>query len=239
MVVLALWRVNPISPQPELPRNSGNGGFPFPLGCSCLLAGLDSYLRSSCHSVRLFLTGNVPHRHDPLTHYSLSRYSPGTSSCGTSCVRTSPSSASRASSTPFTASASNAFPSSSNSSTLSESAPWMLDNPCKSPDCSPDRAPSPSSANATVSTLWLFPRTCLLSAPAVFPPVVFLPPIFVFTSAFFGAAFFFANFFLGVTLFLIGTTFLPAVLFDFVCFFLAFFLVAIRAVYHRLVIPSV
>ena len=31
-------------------------------------------------------TGNVPHRHDPLTHYFLSRYSPGTSSCGTSCV---------------------------------------------------------------------------------------------------------------------------------------------------------
>src|SRR5712692_8514823 len=131
------------------------------------------------------------------------------------------------------------FPSSSNSSTLSESAPWMLDNPCKSPDCSPDRAPRPSSANATVSTLWLFPRTCFLSAPAVFPPVVFLPPIFVFTSAFFGAAFFFANFFLGVALFLIGTTFLPAVLFDFVRFFLVFFLVAMRAVYHRLVIPSV
>jgi len=32
---------------------------------------------------------------------------------------------------------------------------------------------------------------------------------------------------------------LPAVLFDFVCFFLVFFLVAIRAVYHRLVIPTV
>src|SRR5712692_1633750 len=190
---------------------------------------------SSTHDSGSTCTG----MHDPLTHYPLSRYSPGTSSCGTSCVRTSPSSASRASSTPFTASASNAFPSSSNSSTLSESALWTLDNPCKSPDCSPDRAPSPSSANATVPTLWLFPRTCLLSAPAVFPPVVFLPPIFVFTSAFFGAAFFFANFFLGVTLFLIGTTFLPAVLFDFVCFFLAFFLVAIRAVYHRLVIPSV
>src|SRR5713226_9805900 len=109
MVVLALWRVNPISPQPELSRNSGNGGFRFPLGCSCLLAGLDSYLRSPYHSVRLFLTGNVPHRLDPLTHYSLSRYSPGTSSCGTSCVRTSLSSVSSASSTPFTTSASNAF----------------------------------------------------------------------------------------------------------------------------------
>jgi hypothetical protein len=28
-------------------------------------------------------------------------------------------------------------------------------------------------------------------------------------------------------------TFLPAALFDFVCFFLVFFLAAIRAVYHR------
>src|SRR6266446_3557525 len=188
-------------------------------------------LTSQQHGLQDAFTGNLPHRHDPLTHYFLSRYSPGTSSCGTSCVRTSPASASSASSTPFTTSASNAFPSSSNSSTLSESAPWTLDNPCKSPDCSPDRAPSPSSANATVSTLWLFPRTCFLSSPAVFPPVVFLPPAFVFTSAFFGAAFFFANFFLGVTPFLasffstaffIGATFLPAVLIDFACFFLVF-----------------
>src|SRR5712664_1004307 len=204
MVVLALWRANPISPQPELSRNSGNGGFRFPLGCSCLLAGLDSYLRSLYHSVRLFLTGNVPHRRDPFTHYSLSRYSPGTSSCGTSCVRTSISSASPASSTPFTTSASNAFPSSSNSSTLSESAPSTLDNPCKSPDCSPECGPSPSSPNATVSTLWLFSLTCFLRSTAVFRLVVFLPRAFVFTSAFFGAAFFSANFFLGVTLILVG-----------------------------------
>src|SRR5258708_19863108 len=91
------------------------------------------------------------------------------------------------------------------------------------------------------------PNSVCGGAPAVFPPVVFLPPAFVFTSAFLGAAFFFANFFLGVTLFLvsffltaflIGATFLPAVLIDFACFFLVFFLVAIRAVYHRLVIPS-
>jgi hypothetical protein len=101
----------------------------------------------------------------------------------------------------------------------------------------------PEDINASVSTLWLSPRICFLSAPVVFPPVVLLPPVFVFTSAFFGAAFFFGNFFLGVTLFLaaffIGATFLPAVLFDFVCSFLVFLLVAIRAVYHRLVIPSV
>src|SRR6266403_2076251 len=57
----------------------------------------------------------VPHPHDPLTHF-LARYSPGTSSCDTSCVRTSPLVRSPASSTPFTTSASNAFPSSSNSS---------------------------------------------------------------------------------------------------------------------------
>src|SRR5258708_5404071 len=163
-------------------------------------------------------------------HYSsLSRSSPGTSSCGTSCVRTSPSSEPSASSTPFTTSASNAFPCSSNSSTLSESAPWTLDNPCKSPDCSPARTPSLSNGNDTVSTLWLLPRTCSLSAPAVF------------TCAFFGAAFVFANFFLGVTLllnsflliaFFIGATSFPRLLCEFVCFFLAFSLVAIRAVYH-------
>src|SRR5229473_8083651 len=173
----------------------------------------------------------VPHPHDPLTHF-LARYSPGTSSCDTSCVRTSPLVRSPASSTPFTTSASNAFPSSSNSSTLSESAPWTLDNPCKSPDCSPDRPPSPSGANATASTLWLFPRTCFLSAPAVFPPVVFLPPTFVFSSPFFGAAFFLgvviflASFFLNaffLTAFFIGATFLPAVLIDFACFFLVLF----------------
>src|SRR6266481_5469074 len=180
-----------------------------------------------------------------LAHYScLSRYSPGTPSCGTSCVRTSPSSESSASSTPFTTSASNAFPCSSNSSTLSESAPWTLDNPCKSPDCSPVRTPSLSNGNDTVSTLWLFPRTCSLNTPLVFPPVVLLPPTFVFAADLFGVAFCFANFFLGVTLFIanlfltaffIGATFLPAVLFDSGCFFLVFFLVAMREVYHRLV----
>src|ERR1019366_9304739 len=101
--------------------------------------------------------------------------------------------------------------------------------PCKSPDCTPARDPGPSGASATVSTLWLFLRTCLLSAPTVFPPVVFLPPAFVFTIAFIGAAFFFANFLLGATVFsaslfsiafFIEVTCLPAVLFDFVCFLL-------------------
>src|SRR5882724_3848360 len=166
-------------------------------------------------------------------HYFLSRYSPGTSSCGTSCVRTSASSASPASSTPFTASASKVFPSSSNSSTLSESAPWTLDNPCKSPDCSPDRAIAPSSALASVSTRRLFLRTCFLTPATVLSTAVFLAPTFVFASILFGAAFFFAMFFLEGTLFdfFIGATLLPA---D--CLFLVFSLVAIHAVYHRPVI---
>src|SRR6202521_3088886 len=182
-----------------------------------------------------------------MIRYFLCRYSPGTSSCGTSCVRTSPSSASPASCTPFTASASNAFPSSSNSSTLSESAPSMLDNPCKSPDCPPERAASPSGANATVSTVWLFPRTRFLAAREVFRPAVFLAPTFVFAPAFLGEAFFAVNFFLrappffasfSLSALLSGFAFLSATPCDFACFFLGFFLAAIRAVYHRSAIPS-
>src|SRR6185312_1701663 len=53
---------------------------------------------------------------------SLSRYSAGTSSSGISCVITSATSGSLAFSTPYMAFASNALPSSANSSTLSESA---------------------------------------------------------------------------------------------------------------------
>src|SRR5713226_565651 len=161
-------------------------------------------------------------------HLSLSRYSPGTSSWGTSWVWTSFPLASPASCTPFTASASNAFPSSSNSSTLSESAASRLDNPCKSPDCPLERGPNPSGANATVSTVGLFPRTGFLAARAVFRTAVFLAPAFVFAPAFFGAAFF-ASF--ALSAFLTGFTFLPAVLL--VCFFLVFFLATIGAVYHR------
>jgi hypothetical protein len=87
-----------------------------------------------------------------------------------------------------------------------------------------------------------------ISAPAVFPLVILLLPTFVFISPLFGTAFFFANFIVGITLFFvsffltayfIGASFSPTVLFDFVCFFLVFFFVAIRAVYHRLVIPSI
>jgi hypothetical protein len=104
---------------------------------------------------------------------SLSRYSPGTSSSGTSWVWTSFSSASSASSTPFTTSASNAFPSSSNSSTLSESAPSRLDNPCRPPDWPAAGAGSRSREKAR-------PRVCLpfragfLAARNFFAAVVFL-----------------------------------------------------------------
>src|SRR5882724_4875452 len=176
---------------------------------------------------------------EPLAHYSLSRYSPGTSFCGTSCVLTSFWSMSPACSTPATASASNAFPSSINSDTLSESAPSMFDNPCKSPDCAPDVSLRASGANASVSTLW--PRPRVLSAVGVLAPIVFRPRAFVFTAFFFKAGFFFANFFLEVPLFLTrffltvffsGFPFFPADPLGFVSFFLVLFL-AMRAVYHR------
>src|SRR5712664_3848678 len=144
--------------------------------------------------------------------YFSPRYSSGTSSSGTSWVFTSPSSASPASSTPLTSSASNAFPSSSNSSTLSEPAPAIPDNPCRSPDCPPDRAPRPLGSNTTLPIFSLFPRTFF-----------FLRAAFFRKGFLFGAIFFFAGFFL-------GAAFLPAAfLFAFSLFL---FLVAIRGVYH-------
>jgi hypothetical protein len=105
-----------------------------------------------------------------------------------------------------------------------------LDNPCKSPDCPLERDTGPSWENATESTPWLFLRTCFLGAAIVFPPIVFLPTALVSPPPFVELLFF-AIFFL--TMFFIGVTLLPAVLFTFVCFFLSFFRVAIRAVYHR------
>lgn len=65
-------------------------------------------------------------------------------------------------------------PSSSNSSTLSESAPWTLDDPSRSRDW-PEPAPDPSRENATVSTLSLLALTRFLSAAAIFAPTVFWP----------------------------------------------------------------
>src|SRR5580692_7569813 len=58
---------------------------------------------------------------------------------------------------PLMTSASNAFPSSSNSSTLSESAPWRSDKPCRSPDCPPEREPKPAGSNTTLSVRSLLP----------------------------------------------------------------------------------
>ena len=108
----------------------------------------------------------------------------------------------------------------------------MLDNPCKSPDC-PPLALCPSSANASVSTLWLLSRACVLRGAGVFALVVFLPWVFVvFTAAFFNAGFCFANFFFGVPLFLarffltvlfIGFLFFPADPFSVVRFLLVLF----------------
>jgi len=108
----------------------------------------------------------------------------------------------------LTASASNAFPSSSNSSILSESAPATPDNPCKSPDCSPERRFIRSLGNAGAVASFFF-RVLFLGARV----------------AFFGATAFFRvfalpldSFFLAV--FFAGVIFLRAVDFDFVCFFL-------------------
>jgi hypothetical protein len=116
---------------------------------------------------------------------------------------------------------------------LSESAPSMLDNPCKSPDCPPDLSVSVSGANASVSTLWLFPRTRVLGAIGVLAPAVLWPRAFVFSAAFFKAGFFFANFFFGLPLFLArffltvffsGFPFFPANPFGFVSFLFSFVL---------------
>src|SRR5258708_2560726 len=162
--------------------------------------------------------------------YSSSKYSSGTSSAGTSRVCTSRSSEFVACSTPATTSASNAFPSSSNSSTLSESAPSAFERPCKSPDWRPERVSSWSGKNASVSTLRVLWRICFFGAFTFFAAIFFLLPAFAFAVFFFGDAFFFfAAFFLSVFL---RVVFLLAVLFDLVGLFLDFFLAAIGAVYH-------
>ena len=73
-------------------------------------------------------------------------------------------------------------------------------------------------------------RGFFLGAAAFFRAVVALPAPFLF-AVFFAGAFFFASFFL-------ASFFFGAAFFGFACFFLGFFLVAIRAVYHRRVIPG-
>src|SRR5579872_1560842 len=105
--------------------------------------------------------------------------------------------------------ASKEFPSSSNSSTLSESELWILDSPCRSPDCSsyPARVRRSSTDDR---------------------PIVFLPGAVFFRIAFFfGAAFFVAFDFFAATRFTL-VVFLRVETFGRV-FFLAFLT---SAVYH-------
>ena len=115
---------------------------------------------------------------------------------------------------PCNTSASKAFPSSSNSSTLSELAVGRLDNPCKSPDCSPRRLRGFPDRSATVSTPW----------PLVGTRFLFGDVFFIATEDFLEAACF-------------GAIFLAAAFFRFVCLFLF----GMLSVYHRfsLLIPGV
>src|SRR6185503_843469 len=138
------------------------------------------------------------------TDYSLSRYSRGTSSTSTSCVRTSLGSSLSAFSTPATTAASNALPSSSNSTTLSESAVSRLDKPCKSPDCPPSLAVGPFAGNPTVSAGSLVSR--MVSRRVIFN---FLPATFLCAAL--TAGFFFEIFPLRAIFFL-PATFLCAAL---------------------------
>src|SRR4029077_6341218 len=122
-----------------------------------------------------------------------------------------PWSASGTLSTPCTTSASKALPSSSNSSTLSESASAELERPCKLPDWPPDLGPNPLGSNFTGASARLLPR-----ALRFFGAGFFLGAAFLGAAAFFITAFFFGAFF-GLALIF--------------CF--CFFLCAICAVYHR------
>jgi len=89
--------------------------------------------------------------------------------------------------------------------------------------------------------VWLLGRGRLPVALIALAAGFFVPTffIFIFTAGLFRDTFFFANF-LGVGLFLasffldlfFAVALRTAVLFDFVCFFLGFFLAGINAVYH-------
>ncbi len=156
----------------------------------------------------------------PKSYQSLSRYSSGTSSSGTSCVWTSRFLSSSARSTPPTTPASNAFPSSSNSPTLSESALSSSRNPCKSPDCPAERGPV-SSSNAALCRAFLrrVPSRCEeLAVPSA---LLALDGAFFLAVSFFEAPLFDTR--------RVVVTFLLEVRLDFIAF-LPFFLVAIFAV---------
>ena len=140
----------------------------------------------------------------------------------------------------MTASASKAFPSSINSSTLSESARSMFDSPCKSPDCPADSEVISRDANESAFKFELVRGARFLDKPTVFAPADFLEALLAgeadlfnltfFAVVFLEVVFFAAGFF--PTAFRIGFPFFAAVLACLV-FFLDLFLAAINAVYHR------
>ena len=115
---------------------------------------------------------------------------------------------------PRIASASRAFPSSSNSSTLSELAVGRLDSPCKSPDCPSCRFRGSSDGKGTVSTTKPVLATLLRFAENSF----FLAKEYCLEAALFRATFLFG------VIFFLGTAF-----FRFVCLFLF----GMRSVYPR------
>jgi hypothetical protein len=151
----------------------------------------------------------------------LSKYSSGTSSSGTSWVRTSSVSSSSAASTPATAPASKTLPSSTNSSTLSESACSAWDRPSKSPVCRSEAAPSlaPDDANRCAP-----PRRAFGLRVGVIFVELFLVD-FLFFAVFAEPCDFFWRADFSVR-FLVPS-------FDVVRLLLIFFFLAIAAVYHH------
>src|SRR5580698_1434036 len=101
----------------------------------------------------------------------------------------------------MTASASNAFPSSSNSSILSESAPSRRDKPCRSPDCSPEEDRRRGSLTYATGSGRCVRSPASLAAVAVLFMLDFLGAPLALNPDFFGADFFGAAFFAGLAFF--------------------------------------
>lgn len=104
------------------------------------------------------------------------------------------------------ASASKAFPSSSNSSTLSELAVGRSDKPCKSPDCPScccRGSEDENGTNGTVSTTKPVLATLLLFAENLF----FLPGKDCLEAALFRTGFFFGLIFLATDFFRVARLF--------------------------------
>ena len=119
---------------------------------------------------------------------------------------------------PQTTPASNAFPSSNNSSTLSESALSSFDNPCRSPDSNPETLREGSSSEVSGWSLFHLTLPTALG-PAVFAGAFF--PTAVLSGIVLGVD---NRFFAGCCDILVAFFFDPA---DFVP---VFFLVAMREV---------